>query len=150
MSSDTKFQLLIVESELERIKFVVRGYLRARMIKIDKYMIFLEREPQEQVKLSDSELEYLQRHSEVLRSLYDQQFLGNLPQSLQRLDDMTGGLSMVETPDLNKAVVVRVNKSIETPAIVGTEEVFLQKDSLHLIHYRPVAHHIRDGTVQLV
>lgn len=128
----------------------MRGYLRVRLSKIDRFSTFITREPTEQAKLAPNELEYMQRHSEVLQNLYDQQFLANLPESLQRLDDTTGGLSMVEEPDLERAVIVKVNKTIETPAIVGTEEVELQKGSLHLIRYKPVAPYVQMGSVELV
>lgn len=35
---DTKLKLLIVETELERVKFLIRGYLRQRLAKVFIYI----------------------------------------------------------------------------------------------------------------
>lgn len=37
-ASQSKLKILLVESELERIKFLIRGYVRARMHKVKIYM----------------------------------------------------------------------------------------------------------------
>lgn len=37
---DTKLKLLIVETELERVKFLIRGYLRQRLAKVFIYEYF--------------------------------------------------------------------------------------------------------------
>lgn len=35
---DTKLKLLIVETELERVKFLIRGYLRQRLAKVSIHL----------------------------------------------------------------------------------------------------------------
>lgn len=57
--------------------------------------------------LSPSEIRFLQTHHALLAQHYRDAFLNAFPQSLQRLDDNAGGISMVEGPDAKKAVFVR-------------------------------------------
>lgn len=58
---DIKVKLLIVESELERIKFLIRSYLRSRLTKIDKYTLYLKSDQEQLVKLSEKEVQYMER-----------------------------------------------------------------------------------------
>lgn len=59
---DMKMKLLIVESELERVKFILRGYLRQRLAKIDKYTVYIQKNADSELfKLSESEKLYMER-----------------------------------------------------------------------------------------
>jgi len=59
--------------------------------------------------LSATELAYLKQHLALLANHYNASFLSSFPPKLRRLDDRAGagGVSMVEGPDLDKAVWVR-------------------------------------------
>jgi len=59
--------------------------------------------------LSATELSYLRQHLNLLTNHYNVSFLSSFPPKLRRLDDRAGagGVSMVEGPDLDKAVWVR-------------------------------------------
>lgn len=58
---DLKLKLLIVESELERVKFLIRGYLRMRLSKIDKYTLYIQQNEGLLKRLSTEEVQYMQR-----------------------------------------------------------------------------------------
>lgn len=58
---DLKLKLLIVESELERVKFLIRGYLRMRLAKIDKYTLYIQQDEGLLKRLSTEEVQYMQR-----------------------------------------------------------------------------------------
>jgi GINS complex subunit 4 len=58
---DLKLKLLIVESELERVKFLIRGYLRMRLAKIDKYTLYIQQNEGLLKRLSTEEVQYMQR-----------------------------------------------------------------------------------------
>lgn len=59
--------------------------------------------------LSATELAYLKQHLALLANHYNASFLSSFPPKLRRLDDRAGagGVSMVEGPDLDKAVWIR-------------------------------------------
>lgn len=41
LSTDERFYMNILRMELERIKYLVKAYLRARILKIEKHLLFI-------------------------------------------------------------------------------------------------------------
>ena len=148
--TDIKMQLLIVESELERIKFLVRGYLRCRLTKIDKYSMYFLRNESAAKRLSPQEKRYMQRHQTMLQGLYKDQFLESFPESLQTLDDTAGGISMIEEPDLDKAVCIRVLENVERPIPVGGVDMELKKGCIYMVRYSAILRDLSERSVELV
>lgn len=143
MDPKTNFALIVIQTELERYKFLVRSYLRTRIakvglslasigpahdkphmtapllnfshpltssspIKIDKHTLhYLSTETLRQ-RLSPTELAYATRHQALLHNHYLSSFLSSFPQRLQNLNDTAGNVSMIDAPDLDTAVFVRL------------------------------------------
>ncbi|KAJ8100936.1 hypothetical protein POJ06DRAFT_84417 [Lipomyces tetrasporus] len=150
-SGSAKLNLLLVETELERVKFLVRGYLRARIHKIEKYYMHVVSNAGVQARLSQSELRYTKRRANQLKRYYDLRFLSSLPPSLQRLDDTAGGLQMVDAPDLDEAVFIRVLHDVPGEIDLGNgDKIELRKGNIYVLSYMVVRRHIADGDVQLV
>lgn len=147
---DIKLQLMLVESELERVNFLIRGYLRTRLRKIDKFTLSIYNNEQSLKKLSPQELGYMDGHFKALSSLFNNQFLSHLPENLQPLDDTEGGISMIVEPDLEEAVFVRVLNTISNAVLVGNEEVELDQDGIYVMRYSSVRPHIHSGDVILI
>ncbi|KAH8727876.1 hypothetical protein GQ44DRAFT_769935 [Phaeosphaeriaceae sp. PMI808] len=129
MDPKTNFKLIIIQTELERFKFLVRSFLRARIKKIDLHPLHIQTlhtasidEPQP--LLSPPEYQYLTSHQSLLSSHYSSSFLSQFPASLQRLDDTTGGISMIDKPDEDKAVFVRALRDIGEIFVEGTDKRF--------------------------
>ncbi|KAF2822799.1 GINS complex, Sld5 component [Ophiobolus disseminans] len=132
MNPKTNFKLIIIQTELERFKFLVRSFLRARLNKIDQHPLHIQSLHDAsldmlQPLLSHSEYQYLTSHQSLLAAHYSTSFLGQFPASLQRLDDITGGISMIDKPDEDKAVFVRVLRDIGDIAVEGTDRRFNMK-----------------------
>ncbi|ODQ64038.1 subunit of the GINS complex [Nadsonia fulvescens var. elongata DSM 6958] len=147
---DIKFKLLIVESELERIKFVVRNYLRTRLSKIDKYTLYIKSNERLIQRLSREEIEYMNDHYDLLHTLYKDQFLSALPQSLQKIDDTSGGVSMIEEPNMDAPVFIRVNKTVEFPIKIDDDEVDLIRDNIYVLRYSKIRRLMDDNSVVLI
>ncbi|KAK9355351.1 hypothetical protein V1523DRAFT_438683 [Lipomyces doorenjongii] len=146
-----KLKLLFVETEVERVKFLVRGYLRARILKIDKYYMHILNNLDMQTRLSQSELRYAKRRGNQLKRYYDLRFLSSLPPSLQRLDDTAGGLQMVEMPDLNEVVFIRVLHDVPGEVDLGNDDkIELRTGNIYVLPYKVIRRHIDNGDVQLV
>ncbi|KAL6867861.1 hypothetical protein J3F83DRAFT_738326 [Trichoderma novae-zelandiae] len=108
MDPKTNFALIVIQTELERYKFLVRSYLRTRIAKIDKHTLhYLSTEDLRQ-RLSPTELAYATRHQALLHNHYLSSFLSSFPQRLQNLNDTAGNVSMIDAPDLDTAVFVRL------------------------------------------
>ncbi|GAW12278.1 hypothetical protein ANO14919_016410 [Xylariales sp. No.14919] len=113
MDPKTNFALIVIQTELERFKYLVRSYLRARIAKIDKHTLHYLSSPELRERLSEMEQAYATRHQALLHNHYLSSFLSAFPPTLQNLNDTAGNISMIETPDLETAVFIRILK--DTP-----------------------------------
>ena len=154
MDPKTNFKLIIIQTELERFKFLVRSFLRTRIKKvrlllslcrpisvkthtnttpqIDTHPLHIQSQHAASLDtpfplLSPSEHQYLTSHQALLSSHYTSSFLSQFPASLQRLDDTTGGISMVDKPDEDKAVFVRALRDVGEIFVEGTDRRFEMK-----------------------
>lgn len=134
-----KLQLLVVETDLERAKFVARGYLRARLAKIDKYAIYWSTLPPQDTPLSVREQEYLQRRLMVREKLYDSSFLLSMDSNLHSLADRDAPCSMIDEPDLEKPVAIKVSTAGLDPVEVGNESIILENGGIYMMRYSAIA-----------
>ncbi|KAK6517708.1 GINS complex subunit [Arthrobotrys conoides] len=145
------FQLIIVQTELERVKFLIRSYLRTRISKIDKHALHILSTPSIRHLLSPSEQTYLRTHQALLNELYLSSFLKNFPDNLKRLDDSAGGLTMVEEPDLEGAVFLRVIRDVNVAiAWEGGETLDMRSGDVYVIRYSAVQEAVKRGDVELI
>lgn len=75
---DIKLMLVIVESELERVQFLIRSYVRLRLRKIDRYALYIQENGEERGKLNADEVTYMEGHLAMLYELFEEQFLRRL------------------------------------------------------------------------
>ncbi|KAF8533271.1 hypothetical protein BDD12DRAFT_499993 [Trichophaea hybrida] len=149
----SNFRLILIQTELERVKYLVRAYLRVRMHKIDKYAFHVLSTPPVRSRLAPSELAYLKSHLALLNNHYLSSFLRNFPEQLRRLDDKAGGITMVEEPDMDSAVFCRVVKDVKDAIvrIPGTDAEFeLRMDDLYVVRYSAVREFVMKGEVELI
>ncbi|KAL3232578.1 DNA replication complex GINS protein SLD5 [Nakaseomyces bracarensis] len=111
-----KLPLLCMEAELERVKFVIRSFLRCRLHKIDKYSLYLRQIGNDGVGfvsldtlMSKQELQYHERHSIILLKLFNNTILKHMPPELQAINDTEGSVSMIEEPNWKKFIFIYVN-----------------------------------------
>ncbi|KAJ3273149.1 GINS complex subunit [Terramyces sp. JEL0728] len=82
-----KIEQYIVLQEIERIKFVLRKYIKTRIAKIEKYTVYCLMDPSEQFKMSSDEIVYAERFGEMVGKYHHDTFLKELPPHLQSLKD---------------------------------------------------------------
>ena len=164
------FRLIIIQTELERFKFLVRSYLRARIAKvilhnhgcmsiftnhplqIDKHALYLLTNPAQKSRLSPSEIQYATTHQSLLHAHYHSSFLSQFPNSLRRLDDTAGGISMIEQPDVDKAVFVRALRDVDTPIVMeGTDIAFeMRRGDVYVVRWNAVRELVMGGDAELI
>ncbi|QPC74958.1 hypothetical protein HYE68_005710 [Fusarium pseudograminearum] len=110
MDPKTNFALIVIQTELERYKFLMRSFLRARLAKIDKHTLHYLSSQELRDRLSPTELSYATKHQALLHNHYLSSFLASFPQQLQNLNDTAGNISMIDSPDLDTAVFIRMLK----------------------------------------
>ncbi|KAI0146560.1 hypothetical protein BJ166DRAFT_470597 [Pestalotiopsis sp. NC0098] len=108
MDPKTNFALIVLQTELERFKFLVRSYLRARVAKVDRHALHYLSSASLRARLSPTELAYATRHQALLHNHYLSSFLGSFPANLQNLNDTSGNITMIDAPDLEGAVFLRL------------------------------------------
>ncbi|KAF8927502.1 GINS complex subunit [Dissophora ornata] len=117
---------ILYQTELERVKFVLRSYLRTRISKarrpcakikslgIEKFCQYILADASSKRRLSRAEVLYAENYAKATRQHYDSSFLSSLPPSLQGQDDTVFDrkLSMISQPRLDEAVFCRVVEDI--------------------------------------
>lgn len=154
LSSDFKLQLMIIETDLERLNFIIRMYIRTRISKLNKFTIFYinENNSNDQL-LSKQEKRYLQKYFQILSQLYNNCFLKKMPQSLTFLDDTRGAESMVVTPDIDQPVFIKC--ILDRPIILdrdGNTEIDLElvKNGVYVVKYSLVKKYIEIGDIIMI
>ncbi|KAJ4303539.1 GINS complex subunit [Kalmusia sp. IMI 367209] len=156
MDPKTSFKLIIVQTELERFKFLVRSFLRARLKKIELHPLHIEARHTSSLStpqplLSPSEHQYLTSHQALLSSHYASSFLSQFPGSLQRMDDTTGGISMVDKPDEDAAVFVRVLRDVGEVAVEGTDRRFeMKRGDVWVVRWSAIRGWVASGDLELI
>lgn len=149
MDPKTNFRLIVIQTELERFKFLVRSFLRARIAKIDKHPLHTLQTAS--AHLSTSESHYLTAHQALLSTHYHSSFLSQFPTALQRLDDTAGGISMVDTPDADVAVFCRALRDIGVINVEGTERAFeMKRGDCWVVRWSAVRERVLAGDVELI
>ncbi|EKG21237.1 GINS complex subunit Sld5 [Macrophomina phaseolina MS6] len=206
MDPKTNFRLILYQTELERFKFLVRSFLRARIAKvrfrfsflfavvclsctvahflcletllpwsregscremldecmfeadldsfqIDKHPLHILTTPETLAYLSRPERQYLEQHQALLSQHYAASFLSSFPPQLQRLDDKAGGISMIDTPDLDTAVFCRVLRDIGVVSVGGVDEdreVEMKRGDVLVVRWRVVRERVLAGDIELI
>lgn len=166
------FRLVIVQTELERFKFLVRSLLRARMAKVCSVALFLptsilstirqiDAYPHHTLALSQAsptalshlESQYLHHHQHLLSSHYNTAFLSSFPVGLRKLDDTAGGISMIDKPDEDNAVFCRILRDagqVEVQGEQGAGTVELNRGDVWVLRWRDVKEGVEKGDIELI
>ncbi|EGG13950.1 myosin IB [Cavenderia fasciculata] len=76
----------IYEMEKERIKYIVRSYLRTRLQKIERYNEYLLMREETRKRMSEFEIIYCTKYNDLVKNHFNQSFLSNLGDDLKRVD----------------------------------------------------------------
>ena len=103
--------------------------------------------------LSTLERQYLQSHQALLNSHYHTSFLSGFPQNLQKMDDTSGGISMVDKPDEDSAVFCRVLRDAGKVPIYNQDETSqaeLTRGDVWVLRWSAVKEMVERGDVELI
>lgn len=157
VTGDFKLQLMIIETDIERLNYLVRLYLRTRLAKIDKFTIHYINETSnddstnDRSLLSPEETEYMHKHFKILTQLYNNSFLKKMPHFLTLLDDTSGGQSMISVPDINQPVFIKVITKF--PIIINLDEdedLELVENGIYVVKYSLIKKYIEIGDIVLI
>lgn len=86
ITTDQRNYLNILRMELERVKYLVKAYLRARILKIEKHLLFIIEKDQAHL-LSQSETEYAWHLCEARKEHFKTELFDKIPKKLNSMQD---------------------------------------------------------------
>jgi len=150
--------------DYERVKYVLRDYLRIRLWKLTKWPQHYMEEGHIEV-LSPAERHFLREFWDAKQGFLHNRFLDALPPTKQPLDQKLDLLDMVRRPNIEKHVYARITGEIPkinptpSPSTQGSERtepepLVLSNGQTYLIRYSQIREFLmdstQDGKVQLV
>ncbi|KAF9384161.1 GINS complex subunit [Podila verticillata] len=112
---------ILYQTELERIKFVLRSYLRTRISKIERYCQFILKDLSSRRKLSKGEISYAERK-----------------------------LNMVSEPSLDEGVFCRINEDIGNFQLTEDETILMETGQIYILRYGAVRALLQRGQISLI
>jgi GINS complex subunit 4 len=152
MDPKTNFALIVIQTELERYRYLVRSYLRARIAKIDRHTLHYLSTDELRARLSEMEMAYATRHQALLHNHYLSSFLSSFPANLQNLNDAAAGISMIETPDLESAVFIRLLKDtpVEGRGVDEDTALDMSESDILILRWSDAKPLVEKGSAELV
>ncbi|KAI8815044.1 hypothetical protein BJ742DRAFT_2360 [Cladochytrium replicatum] len=149
--TDHWFRLVVFQQEIERIRFILRSYLRTRQEKIEKFALHLTRDELARSKLSPLEVDYSNRYFAIVETyLRNTASLESLLPRYQRLDE-EGDVTMVTKPDLDEAVFCRVKEPLgDFQPENGGQAFEMNMGDIYIIRYSWIRKLLSEQKVQLL
>lgn len=119
---------------------------------IDKHTLhYLSTDPLRS-RLSDIEIAYATRHQALLHNHYLSSFLGSFPQPLQNLNDTAGNISMIDAPDLEAAVFIRLlrDTTVESKGVDADGSLDAKDGSILILRWSDAKPLVQKGAAELV
>eukprot|EP00033_Pygsuia_biforma_P002714 GCRY01002998.1.p1 GENE.GCRY01002998.1~~GCRY01002998.1.p1 ORF type:complete len:204 (+),score=23.25 GCRY01002998.1:107-718(+) len=150
---DGSFASHLMQLEIDRIKFLLRSYLRARLDKITKYSLYVTKNDSTFDRLSPAEKTFVTKYVEAYSKHFNTSFLSHIPASLRTLDTDTEQMKMVPTPNLDTFVFFRVLEDVGLYQVSYNnmaDEVSLSKGDIYIARYLPMRPLLRENKVVLI
>ncbi|EGC35173.1 hypothetical protein DICPUDRAFT_79109 [Dictyostelium purpureum] len=140
-----QFTADIYEMEIERLKYIVKCYLRLRIKKIDQFYTSVLKESQSNTELlSQHELKYTERY----KSYMDEYFKKTILSSLHK-DHSTMSPDHYLEPQLNTWVFCKPKENLGE-YLIDEDTIDFKKTSIYFVKYRPIKDLVQAGRMDLI
>ena len=135
--------------ELERVRFALKSYLRTRLAKIERHLLYIVEKDCSEL-LSEAEMQFAFKLYESRKDYFKQTFFEKIPAKLNCLEEepidnriskcfsslMSSLLNCVVTaPNTNEFVFVRMLKAYESVTLLDEIEVQLLENQIYFLPY---------------
>ncbi|KAI9190441.1 GINS complex subunit [Blastocladiella emersonii ATCC 22665] len=145
---------IIKAMDVERVKFVLRSYLRTRLHKIEHVALFLmapDRVEAARAILSPYEAQYAEKYAALLRTHLHDTVGKHLPELFQAVDEESEHVDMVPKPVMDQAVFVRILRDIGDVQLPDdTEPVAMMEGEMYLVRYMGIRRMLLRGEAELI
>ncbi|EPQ53238.1 GINS complex, Sld5 component [Gloeophyllum trabeum ATCC 11539] len=150
-SEEEHFRIMLAQTEIERVKFIVRSYVRTRLYKIEKYARYIVATPEVQERLSETELQHARRYAHLVESHFHRTVLQSLPEEQRGLADETAFMPpMIPEPDKTRAVFAMARTNCPPVRLPDGSTSEMEKGQISLTPYYVVEQLLARGEVELV
>ncbi|KAF9802961.1 hypothetical protein IEO21_09779 [Rhodonia placenta] len=150
-SEEEHFRIMLVQTEAERVKFVVRSYIRTRLHKIEKYARWISATPESHEKLSKAELDHARRYARLLEYHLTQSVLQSLPPEQRSLTDSVPFMPpMIPEPDKMRPVFVHARQQCPPVRLPDGTAIAMEKGRISLTPYYVVEQLLARGELELI
>ncbi|KAI0919717.1 hypothetical protein AcV5_001703 [Taiwanofungus camphoratus] len=150
-SEDEHFRIMLVQTEIERVKFVVRSYIRTRLHKIEKYARWISATPEVHEKLSKAELDYARRYARLVEYHFTQSVLQSLPPEQRSLEDnMVFMPPMIPEPDKLRPVFAHARQLCPPVRLPDGTTMTMEKGQISLTPFYVIEQLLLRGEAELV
>ncbi|KAF8621963.1 hypothetical protein AX15_007391 [Amanita polypyramis BW_CC] len=151
-SEEEHLRIMLVQTEIERVKFIVNSYVRTRLFKIEKYARFISTNADIQTRLTAAERDHAIRYARITDGHLFASVLQSLPENQAHLDDEEVAFmpSMVNRPNLSRPVFVHALEDCPPAHLPDGTTLNMKKDDITLTHYTVVEHFVARGEAELV
>ncbi|KAJ6602448.1 GINS complex Sld5 component [Mycena vulgaris] len=149
-SEEEHIRIMLAQTEVERVKFIVRSYVRTRLFKIENYARYIIANEEVQTRITAAERDYASRHAHLIDRHFYASVLQSLPESQAGLEDIPNFIMppIITEPETTRAVFAHALKNTIARTPEGT--IDLAKGSLTLLSFAAVADLVAAGDVELV
>ncbi|KAH6904986.1 hypothetical protein BKA70DRAFT_515790 [Coprinopsis sp. MPI-PUGE-AT-0042] len=150
-SESEHLRITLVQFEIERVKFVIRSYIRTRLFKVEKYARFITSNAEIQTRITAAERDHASRNAKIRDQHLYLSVLQSLPESQAHLDDTPVFYpSMVTQPDKTRPVFVHALKDCPPVRLPDGTPLEMKKGHISLTPYEVVEHLVIRGEAELV
>lgn len=121
--------------EAERVKYMLKSYLRTRLFKIERNLLYIVEKDQASL-LSEDEMNYAWSiYDKGKKTLYNQVFLNKIPSSLNPFKDDTVEDRLITKPNEQEFVFVRFHKDYEVYSLNIQIDIVIRKGNIYFLPY---------------
>jgi GINS complex subunit 4 len=147
---EERFTTMLYQTELERVKYTIRAYLRTRIGKIERCHSYILSRPDVLARLSPSEAIYTRQYKALTTTLYVQGVLSDVPPQLQVLPD-----NAVMEPHVDQLVFCRVKEDVGeyqlgTVHLEDDGRILMQPSNVFALSYKSIRALVDNGDVDLL
>ncbi len=129
-----RFIINIHIMELERMKYMLKSYIRTRLSKIEKHMLYIVEEDQASL-LSEQEGEFVWNLYETQQNFFREMFYKNLPEKIDKFSEGETDKRLLTKPNLFEFVFARFLKDIPSCQVTESISVEIKQGGIYFMPY---------------
>lgn len=146
------FEAQLKRMEIDRINYLLRDYLRARIKKIENSVLYIFKDSGTYDLLSKEEQKFAVGFMDITEDHFKKSFLSQLPKRAQILEK-DGEVDPSAGPDLDKFVFCRVKNSIGSYAVgeeANDDPLDFEQGDIICIRYKSIQQLLKNEDVELI